>query len=743
MSLIVGISSIGLAVFQNTPTGKTFSKTLLFLPLIMVMIGMASIQFKERTFQKYSAVLKQNHISVLALEESETMDYGQKFLAKQYPNGPKLIVHTTQKTPYHYGDKLVLDGHFKPPTKITNPGQSDFQKILKKKGIVGIFKAKEIRKQGNHIYNPFKWIAIQLRHKVHSVFQSNVPAPYDALLIGLVFGDHGIELSNEFEEQFRHVGLTHLLVVSGSQVSLLSGIILTFLQKLKLSRKRIVFLIWIANAIFFFMTGGGASIFRAALMNSIATGLWGLHRNSTPLHICSVTALIMCLISPYYLTDAGAQLSFLATFSLLYGVSPIEKKLPQKWPSGIRTALATAIGPFIWTTPLTATLFHAISPISLLSNIAAVQAIEWLVVVGFTSAFIGLICGPLSLILNHFCLLIMQGLTWLVTGLEKVPGGQFYIPNFPLSLTFLIYTWIIMVFFPLPFTVPKKLVKNTLILIIISLIGVTLWFSLPGKMLTITSLDVGQGDATLIQTPRGKVILIDTGLLSKDRRTGKVKSDMGRDVILPALHHLGINKIDLLIITHFHLDHIGGAPAILEKIPVGTVIDNGCPEAHFKEYERLKRKTKVIVAQAGTTLPIEKNLTLKVLHPFKNQECNDNQNNQSVTVKLTHGQNTFLFTGDLEEEGEALLVSHYGTQLDSDILKLGHHGSKTSSTPDFLAAVTPKLALISSGLHNRYGHPHPSVIERVRADHIPIFNTAQNGAIILLSDGKTLQVKTF
>jgi len=252
-------------------------------------------------------------------------------------------------------------------------------------------------------------------------------------------------------------------------------------------------------------------------------------------------------------------------------------------------------------------------------------------------------------------------------------------------------------------------------------------------ILEVEILDIGQGDSILIRSPEGKTVLIDGG-------TGRSGD------LVEILQSRNIDSLNLMVATHPHADHIGGLDEVLEAIPVKAYLDNGMTHT-TRSYAKVMRlveqkKIKYIEGKAGRVLRLDDGITLTLLHPqdvrLKNTRSDLNSN--SVVIRLTHKDNCFLFTGDAEEETEDLLVQK-GIEP-CEVLKVAHHGSNHSSTMHFLKAVQPKIALVSLGKNNRYGHPGEESMERIKKVGAKIYRTDLLGHITLLSDGKKIQIQS-
>lgn len=252
--------------------------------------------------------------------------------------------------------------------------------------------------------------------------------------------------------------------------------------------------------------------------------------------------------------------------------------------------------------------------------------------------------------------------------------------------------------------------------------------------LKVTFLDVGQGDAAVVESPAGRVMVVDTGAVFPDG------DNEGDRVVLPFLRHEGINHVDVLTLTHPHSDHIGGAESILREMPVGLVLDNGAQPPDPMEAAILREasaeRTAYRAAQRGMILNFGDGTKAEVLSPIDAERLGP-ANDASVVLRLTYRSSRLLLTGDAEAPEEDEMVSAR-EPLDCDVLKVGHHGSNTSSTPELLAAAHPQVAVISVGAHNLYGHPSPVVVSRLRRFGAELFRTDQNCAVICISNGTTI-----
>lgn len=249
--------------------------------------------------------------------------------------------------------------------------------------------------------------------------------------------------------------------------------------------------------------------------------------------------------------------------------------------------------------------------------------------------------------------------------------------------------------------------------------------------LIVKVLDIGQGDAILIRVA-GQTVLVDTGDIST------------RDKMVEYIKKEGITTIDKVIITHPHADHLGGMPGILENFKVGQIYDSGQTgtTALYKQYLSLVNKKNVpfTVVTAGTEIVISGDIKLKFFAPEKPFITESAINNNSVVAKLIYNQFSMLLTGDAEKDSEARMIKTYEGELKSNVLKAGHHGSNTSSSPAFLKVVAPEAAIISVGVNNDYHHPHPSTLKKYVEAKLKVYRTDIDGTVTITSDGKTYKI---
>jgi len=597
-----------------------------------------------------------------------------RFLIKDCDTGYNYWLKTKKKL--HYGDVLDVEGRFFEPNQGTNPGQFDERSFSYVKHRLGTIRPSSVKIVGKKAFR-FKSSVIALKQHVLQTFRQWMKEPYADFFVGLVYGQHGTRLPADLLLMFKNLGLTHLLVVSGTQVSLISGVVYCMVRQV-VSRSIYVFLcIVVANVFFYMLTGGGASIVRSCVMNCAVVLGSAFHFRFSSSHVLVLTAFLMLLIDPLLIMDIGFQLSFLATLSLVFGMRFVESKTTvfSRYFGG-QIALVSLL-PFIFTLPVLVVHFSLFNPLSILANCLFVPLVEPLVAIGFLFTFIS------------FFTPVIQ---YAFKGLEGFLSVY-------LSLLTLIQPYL---------TFPVNL-KSTLF---------------HSNQLEITFLDIGQGDSTVIETPSGYTVLVDTGTISRGKNNV-------RQVIQPFLTYKGYT-LDALIISHYDKDHCAGVDALLSLYPNLSIIDNGFAKQAYSSHKRI---------QNPLSLTIKDGVEFHFLYPNRDVES-ETKNNRSVVFKLVYKQFEALFTGDLEKSGELELATHYGDYLDSDVYQVGHHGSKTSSTQPLLTVLTPEVSIVSSGRRNRYGHPHATVVERL-INYGVVYQTNMHGAVTVKTNGVGYEVDSF
>ena len=642
-----------------------------------------------------------------------------------------LYVYADSAEAVAYGDKLKVRGAL---TEFEGNANPLLQRSRKMYGL----RANWLEKTGSGGH-PLKQIAAWFDRRFNEVLAQIMPQSEAALAGSIVMGTSVSDLPDEIKSEYRKAGVVHLLVVSGTQVSILIGVCLALTRTVGLPNWAGIAATSFFNLLLVIATGAGASVLRAALMGeTMLVGLLFEREKEFYTSLC-LSALILMLFDPPVLFDIGFQLSFAATWALVYIAPVLQKRLPS--------LLAITLAPLMATMPIIAYYFSQLSLVSVISNLLVLPWVECLTLLGFFTTVVGFIFLPAAQVLGGALWLLVFLLDRLVNYLASLPWACYYIPAPSLAAVggyYLVLIGLVEVLRKEGVLVTKKRVVFALVL----LLSVAVWdraFSAPasgGRQLTVTVIDVGQGDSILVEPPDGKKVLIDGGGLDRgEGREGAENDPVGARIVVPFLQRKGIDHLDLVILTHPHADHLGGLNKVLEEVKVDEVLDGG-QVYRSRAYEHFKQliaanKIKYELGRAGQVLDLDDGIKGYILNP--RDPLLGDTNSDSIVMRLVYGDVSFLLTGDLGKPGEERIMS-YPIDLTATVLKVGHHGSSTSTTDEFLRAVHPKYAVISVGKHNRYRHPAASTLKRLQSAGVEVYRTDENGAVVMTTDGKELTV---
>lgn len=547
-----------------------------------------------------------------------------------------------------------------------------------------------------------------------------------------------------------------MLAVSGSHITYIISAFSILMEK---KNKRITKILTIIFLIFFMaLTGFTASVVRASIMGILILTSGLVHRKSDTINNLGISSLIILICNPYTIIDAGFWLSFAGTMGIILLEEPINsyfqkfkicKIKPISW---IINSFTITFAANIIIIPIMAYMFSTFSMTFWISNILAAPVMEFVTIYGFLIYFISIFLLPLAKFLGIILNFSLNSLIKIAEITSLIPGSSIYIKT-PYLLECIIYYLILFLIFNWKRIKEKlennkileKIKKNSYKYILIILIFIILTNTIPNKIfqeIKIYFVDVGQGDSTLIQTIEGKNILIDGG----GSEFGSF--DVGESILLPYLLDRRITTIDYLMISHFDSDHIGGVFAILENLKVKNIIisKQGETSENLKKFYEItnNKGIRTIIVKKGDIVEIDKYSHFEILFPEDNLIEDNILNNNSIVARFNSLDFSILFTGDIEEIAEKRLCELYsGTdKLEAFVLKVAHHGSKTSSTEEFLELVKPKIALIGVGKNNNFGHPNIDVIERLENMGSKIYRTDNCGEIIIRINREKLQIHT-
>lgn len=577
-----------------------------------------------------------------------------------------------------------------------------------------------------------------VKNQLLAVSEKTLPGPYSQVLNSLILGETAAPVPENIKNDFLSSGLIHLLVASGTQIAILIGAIAWILNQLGLGK------IFNFTSVIFFssfisiITGFGPSILRAAFMAQLGSLGNLLNRQSDGLNLLSGASLILLFINPLVLFDIGFQLSFAASFSLVYLLPCLEKK-NKKFSAVIFNLFLLAALPTITTAPIIAYYFNRLNLAAILANFLVLPWIEILIVLGALTLLVGVIFLPLGVLLSPLNLLGLVILLKTTQFFSQIPGANLFVITPSLVSIWAYYAGLIFFCFYQKNPV-KKYFRTATFISLILLIVFFRPLNFSSHQAIFTFFDVGQADAIFIKTPANKKILIDSG--GYPETPGQILPFHKYSRTLKYLAQKGINQLDLVIITHPDSDHLGGLPAILETIKTNLIIDSGLSSnsSLFKKYLQIvsEKNIKKISGHFGQTIAIEPDFKIYFLYPVKEAGAPE-MKNQSLVAKIVFKKFSAILTGDIEKEAEEEILKK-SVILSSTVLKVAHHGSHSSTSEEFLKKVQPQVAIISVGQKNKFGHPHQTVLDRLKKFGVKILRTDQNGTIEIKTDGQKMGI---
>ena len=639
------------------------------------------------------------------------------------------------------GNKIYLTGTYQKGRDRRNPGEFDYDKYLKQNGITGLFGSYDMDsiKINSSDKSFFKSFLFTVRKSIDKIIHDLHNQQTAGLLRGLLLADRS-EIDFETKNEFINSGVVHILAVSGLHVGYVLVIFIFIFGRFGIYLRSTLTIFGLLG--FMFLTGVPPSVFRATLMTVVIILSFLSNRTTNIINSISIAAFIILLINPNEIYNPGFQLSFSAVLAI--GIlHPYFKKiiyklhLKQRWIENILLFIGVSLSAQIGTLPFTLAYFSKLSIIALFANLIVIPAVGVIIGIAFITVFVGLFSYSIAIYFAAANDLISG---WMISFIKYTGSLDFsflWIRNYSLYDAIIFYAGLGLILFVIQKT-DKLYLKFTLPILL--MFSMTIYSTFDNKeileknKLNIFMVDVGQGDTFLIQFPNGKTALIDAG-------EANPFIDNGERVIIPLLDYLGIKKIDYGFISHLDLDHYGGFISLIYNNRISEIF-RPQPDSNKKSL----RLEKFLTDRKVKSKSYDKysfdvgNTKIYFLNdPNSYSYKSFSSNDKSGVIKIVFGKTSFLFVGDCEHPAEYFLASNFREMLDSDVLKIGHHGSKTGSSLAFLNLVSPKISLVSAGIKNKFNHPAKSVINSLQKLNSKIYRTDEMGAVLLQSDGNVIK----
>jgi competence protein ComEC len=662
------------------------------------------------------------------------------------------------------------------PNGFRNPGAFDYGRYLARRGIYAtgsVSKGERLEVVQRRSSGYFAHLSA-FRAGLAAHIERMMTEPAGAITQEMVLGIRG-GLSPEVREAFSASGTAHLMSVSGLHVGFVYAAVFMVLKHGLLQlRFRLLGRFsggprpsklaaaggLLAVLGYACLVGSNLPTVRATLMIATYVTAYLLDRDGDPWHTTALAALLMLIVHPLSLFDIGFQLSFAGVLAILYAqrllhppdamaiAEPESVSLTSRARTKLRDAVLISTFASLGTAPLIAAAFQRLPLIAPLANIVVVPLASIAVPLALLASFLAEIIQPLGDALLFLAGMVVTGMYALIALFAAIPyaAPRVGVVGWPVLL--LAYGTLVL----LPYSRASGAARWGAVT---GAVLISAWLAWPWVVpegrgqLEVTFLDVGHGDASFIRFPQGSAMLIDGGGSYRD------DFDVGEHVVAPFLWYRGVRRVDYVVATHPHPDHAKGLGVILRDFRVRQFWDNGTRHAApwydaLRQVATAQRRYRDVVGDGPTTATVD-GVHLELLHPtmtFQPQvkrrgSAEDaGENNRSLVIKLTYGAISVLFTGDIEREAESFLLqsSH---DLHATILKVPHHGSRTSSSEAFVRTVHPRVAVFSVQRDSRFGHPHPAVVERYTTLGAYIFRTDTHGAITVRTDGQSVWVAPY
>jgi competence protein ComEC len=604
--------------------------------------------------------------------------------------------------------RIAVEARLHAASGFRNPGGFDYAAALRRGDIHVVGTARAERITALEERAP-PWHA-RIKRRALAAMSGALPPASAALLAGLLLGER-TDLPREIDEAFRRAGVYHVLAVSGFNVAILAAAVFATLSFIGVPRRLTALVAIGVVTLFAFVVGAQPSVVRATIMAVLVLLALLLDREASVLNSLALAAIVVLALRPADLHDPGFQLSFAATAGIVLAPAP------RGWLLG---GLVVSLAAQLSVLPITLSHFNQVSTVGLLANLAVVPLAAVGTVVGLVAVALAFVSDAAASVAFNAVWPALLALRAIVRYAASVPGAIVHLPappwpaivSYTAGLGLALAWWRTRADRPL---VARRCGGGALAAFVLAG-GIEVWpIVRPADgRLRVTVLDVGQGDAIVVELPDRRTLLVDAG------PGGRMRLDVGERVVAPYLWNRGVMRLAGVVTTHGDQDHAGGMAAIARLF---TTAGHGGAASGPEP--------------AGPTESMS-GVRIVSLNPLAGTDAL-RANERAVVLRLEYGLASFLLTSDIGAPAERAMLAAR-VPLEATVLKVGHHGARASSTPEFLAAVRPSLAVISVGARNAYGHPAPETLARLAAAGARVLRTDRDGAVIFETDGRVLTV---
>jgi len=668
----------------------------------------------------------------------------------------RAVVYARTTEDVRPGDVIIATGSIKPPRDFgvqTGPTTNYMDRIaaaaaIETSGSRGFVVTPAVGPRG------LRGAVFAARRRVLRLITASVPEEASRFLAAAWLGENRA-LPFSIRDTLMRTGTYHVACVSGIHLAIVAAIVAFVLQSLDFSRRKEA--VWTIAAIAFFavMAGLRLPVCRAAFMLIMYYTAHLFRREGDPLSAMSLAAIVLLTIQPLNLFNAGFQLSFLSVFTVImmhrYKVYERATELTHV-PKILVFSFLVSAAIWVVTLPIVMGSFQLVSFVSPFANVFATPMMVPILSLTATATAVGIVWPTAAIIFNNINWLLITGLLYVLRGLELIPFS-YAATSPPWIESIMLYYAAVLTLVGLRRTVAPRRRRLPLAAALLGAAFIVFcepWEHL-GQLpyrgpwpqrteLRLTFIDVGQGDSTLIEFPKGRKLLVDAGPASQN-------TDAGRTTVVPYLRRHGIGKLDAVVLTHPHNDHVGGMASVIDTVSVGKVFSTGVPW-NIPAYDRFVEAIRANdipheTLRAGDRLLLDDEVTVEALHPTQEDvdRYEKDPNNTSIVLRITYREVSVLLTGDIESVVERHLIER-GVLLEADVLKVPHNGSANSSLPEFLDAVQPYVAVLPVGRNNPFGFPSPALLGRYRDAGITLLRTDTEGTVIVETDGANIRWRT-